>query len=116
MAKKQKFYAVYFIKEQRKEVFADWNECQKNQKGHDNMFKSFPTESEAVQWLESINKESIEKHESTMKKVKAGEIKQKHIYTIYLDSKTDKKFHAKMAKMGYRPQDLIQKMIEEWCE
>ena len=67
MKRRKNLYAVYFIKEQERKIFYNWQECQKAMKGQDNLFKGFMNEQEAEEWFSSITENKIEAHHHKVK-------------------------------------------------
>ena len=61
----KKYYACYYVEENKGEIFHTWDECQKMTKIKKSRYKSFKTEKEAKEWLNSggeyINKKEIKK-------------------------------------------------------
>lgn len=64
MAKKQKYYAIRYVKDgkvtDRFEIVRTWDECKRKTEHTPNLFKSFQTEEEAKAWAKSDLKPNSE--------------------------------------------------------
>lgn len=114
MKRRKNLYAVYFIKEQERKIFYNWQECQKAMKGHDNLFKGFMNEQEAEEWFSSITENKIEAHHHKVKQKRdKQELKSRSKkYEVHLDQKHSEALEHFLKKHRLTISDYIKEVIE----
>ena len=111
---KPKVYAIRWIDEKKNMVVSSWAECQKKTKGHNNMFKSFPTEEEAWNWLNSITDVDEQRHNQMVARRVELKREKKTLFHFTLDEKTAIEFQAKLKRMRMSVDDVVRDFVREY--
>lgn len=113
--KPQKYYAIKVGKNGFKDtIVRTWAECKEIVLGYDSVYKSFLTEKEALDYLNTVDVKYVQKHMKIgiekRKKVKAT-TKPLH---MRLDKDLMEDFEEKCTRLDLTPQKALEGMIKEW--
>lgn len=111
---KKKWYAIKAIDGKEIDVIVTtWEECKKIVLKHAAVYKSFPTEEQAKEYLGSMTKE---KQEQVLSQAKYCREQRKKVRKVTVTIPVDlyEKFEQKLKAMGYLSDTVIQDFIKEW--
>ena len=112
--KTPKYYAIKEGKGVKDIIVRSWAECEKLVKGYPSVYKSFKTEEEALEYLNTVNTELVK--EQAKKGMEAT--KKKRATTRVLSVRLDKdlviKFEEKCQAMNMTKELVLKGMLEEW--
>lgn len=114
--KKNKYYAIKEGKGVKNIIVRSWDECSVLVLGYNAVYKSFPTEEEALDYLNKVDIQKVK--EQTKKGIEYKKIKKKttRSFSIRLDKKLYDDFISKCDEIGLSKEKIIESMIKEWIE
>ena len=110
MAKKKKYYAIKIGKGVNDKITTSWAQCKELVIGYPSVYKSFLTEEEAKEYLDTVDVKKVKE-----KTKKAMEYRSNtKVLKVRLEKELVKDFEKKCEDMRLTQEQILKGLLEEW--